>query len=162
MHTLLAVDHGTTTGLFCPSNLAVAQPTATGPKVILCADWRDVISTINSTYGAQLASGELTGLWLGDEIEAPFTNWTAVLRALRASLGPKPLLYTNEDRLFEGTGCDFPAGGSTSMAAQWKKTRSQHLVCQECRWPHVPPELSLISIDSCKSTSFNKRLLWIY
>ena len=140
MHTLLSVDHGAA-GLFCP-----APPSTTGAHVILCPNWRSVIASIKSEFGAQLASGELDGLWLGDEIEAPFKNWTSVLRALRKSLGPKPLLYTNEDRLFEGTGCDFPG------AALQQRQRTRHLVCEECRWPSIPPELSFVSIDSCEST----------
>ena len=141
MHTLLSVDHGPA-GLFCAAPPSQAP---TGAHVILCPNWRSVIASIKSDFGAQLASGELDGLWLGDEIEAPFKNWTSVLRALRKSLGPKPLLYTNEDRLFEGTGCDFPG------AALQQRQRTRHLVCEECRWPRIPPELSFVSIDSCES-----------
>ena len=53
-----------------------------GPKVVLCSGWADAVHSINATFGAQLARGDLAGLWLGDEIEAPFANWTAAMLGL--------------------------------------------------------------------------------
>ena len=102
-----------------------------------------------------VANGSVDGIDFGDELVAPFSNISAVVRAAREALGPRALLYMNEgaDVFTGGTA----ASGSSPVPALCAKVLRKGCadLCGTpscCWWPHVPPELDLVGFDMYEPT----------
>ena len=91
---------------------------------------------------AAVRQGELDGIFLGDEVVAPFSNISAVARAARVALGKRALLYSNE-------GADvFTAGRKGSdIPALCRDVLRKGCPDNDCWWSTVPPEMDLVGFD---------------
>jgi hypothetical protein len=101
---------------------------------VLKANWSAIVAQIGRELRPLLSNGTLLGVFVGDELVCtgvPLANFSALVKQLRAELGPKAILYANE------------CCGTVGACDSGRKC---------CCWQDkIPPELDLISED-CYST----------
>ena len=111
---------------------------SSGERGLLQPNWQKALAQWVGSRRPLFANGTAIGVFVGDEMgcggsRVTPSNMTAVLRALRALVGPSILLYSNDCVRSEGSSL-HPKGGKPGM---------KYTVDLKT----VPPELDLISMD---------------
>eukprot|EP01050_Picozoa_sp_SAG11_P020373 SAG11_NODE_3422_length_2457_cov_1.279050_2_plen_228_part_00 len=103
---------------------------------------RHALKTIRPLLREQ--GGAIAGLFLGDEIMAPYRDINDTVALVREGLGPGPLLYIICMQIFSGPGPSRCHGGQHKSL---QSLRSRAEPCPQCWWPAVPSGLDLVGFD---------------
>ena len=93
----------------------------------LAPEWEAAVDATAAALAPLVANGTVVGIFVGDEMVCnglPFENFTALVRHLRAKVGPTLKLWANE--------CCGTVTGANGGPGEWL---------------HVPPELDYVSYD---------------
>ena len=113
---------------------------------LLQPDWRGALSRWVAPLRPLFRNGNAVGVFVGDEMgcggsRVSPSNMSSVLRALRALVGPGPLLYLND--------CVHSEEGSSLLPKGGKPGQTYTVDLGK-----VPPELDLISMDCYSKPSY--------
>lgn len=104
---------------------------------------RQTLESLAPLFHGGTDAPSLTGLFLGDELMAPYADINSTVELIRSVLGDSPLLYINQMQIFSGPSGNCKPLGEGTASRGWSGAEP----CPTCWWPAVPAGLDLVGFD---------------